>query len=305
MGLGSHMVEAIIREHSYRPIAGDVLTIGRQTVYVGPRRLLKLLASHGMTVDVDPGSIELDQTTIDRKSGFAHPLVADTALFGLLGARSVRALDHSPYEGAQVVHNLCLPLPSRLESITDFIVDGSTLDNVFAPSIVLQNYAKLLRPGGRLMMVNAFSAYDTAYVIMPPLWYLDYFVVNKFAACQVYVLMFVYSSEGPDQSQQTVLDNVFWLDLDQLYEKQRGFNRFVSPHHMVTILLAEKGIDSTTDRLPNQQDYRGQQEWGEYQANLDAIRKQKRPHLVRSMSKQVFTPVSGHPFIDSEYQAHN
>ena len=32
MGLPSHVVDAIAREHAYRPINGDVLFIGRQSI---------------------------------------------------------------------------------------------------------------------------------------------------------------------------------------------------------------------------------------------------------------------------------
>jgi hypothetical protein len=38
MGISALMVEMIIREHKYRPIHGDVLLIGRQTVYLSPIR---------------------------------------------------------------------------------------------------------------------------------------------------------------------------------------------------------------------------------------------------------------------------
>ena len=122
--------------------------------------------------------------------------MSDAAPFKLLGARSVKALDHSPYEGADVIHDFRYPVPSHLHGTADFILDGSTLDNVFTPSIVLQNYAKLLRPGGRLLMENAFSAHNTAYVMMPPMWYLDYFVINKFVDCKVYIILFLEDKLG-------------------------------------------------------------------------------------------------------------
>ena len=38
MGMGKHLIEAVTREHRNKPIAGDVLLIGRQTTYIRPRR---------------------------------------------------------------------------------------------------------------------------------------------------------------------------------------------------------------------------------------------------------------------------
>ena len=296
MGMGKHLIEAVVREHLYKPIAGDVLLIGRQTVYLSPDELVRTIREHGVSLQVDPSSIEVDQTTLDRRRGYGERLVNDAAFFKLLGARSVKALDHSPYEGADVIHDLRYPVPNDLHGIADFIVDGSTLDNVFTPSIVLQNYAKLLRPGGRLLMENAFSPHNTAYVMMPPMWYLDYFVMNKFVDCKVYIVMFL------EDKIRAMVDNVFWVDIDQVSVMRRRMQRFVSPHQMVTIVFAERGENSTVDRLPNQQDYRSPEEWSEYLANLDVIRQSKRHHLVRSRTERVVErPILGHPFIDGEY----
>lgn len=296
MGMGRHLIEAVVREHLNRPIAGDVLLIGRQTTYLSPDNLIKVMNECGLKINADPSKFELDKTTIDRKQGFADSLVSDATLFTLLGARSIKALDHSPYEGAEVIHDLRKPVPADLENIADFIVDGSTLDNVFTPSIVLQNYAKLLRPGGRLLMENAFSAHNTAYVMMPPMWYLDYFVMNKFVDCKVYIILFL------EDKIRVMVDNVFWVDAGHVAEARRGMPRFVSPHQMVTIVFAEKGENSTVDRLPNQQDYRSPEEWLEYLANLDVIRRCQRHHLVRSRTERIFEPsIPGHPFIDRKF----
>ena len=297
MGMGRHLIEAVIREHLHKPITGDVLLIGRQTTYASPDILIKIINECGIKVDADPSAFELDKKTIDRKHGFAGSLVSDAALFTLLGARSIKALDHSAYEGAEVIHDLRKPVPADLQNIADFIVDGSTLDNVFTPSIVLQNYAKLLRPGGRLLMENAFSAHNTAYVMMPPLWYLDYFVMNKFIDCKVYIILFL------EDKIRIMVDNVFWVDVSHVAELRRGMHRFVSPHQMVTIVFAEKGENSMVDRLPNQQDYRSPEEWSEYLANLEVIRESKRHHLVRSRTERIFQPsIPGHPFIDRKFR---
>jgi hypothetical protein len=47
----------------------------------------------------------------------------------------------SPYEGAEIIHDLNRPVPDKLKESADFIVDGSTLDNVFDPAMVLRNFA--------------------------------------------------------------------------------------------------------------------------------------------------------------------
>lgn len=295
MGLGRQFVEAVVREHRYRPIRGDVLMIGRQTVYFTPNNIMAFLQGHGIdTSAIDPGSIELDKSTIDRRPGFSDKaLISDAALFKLLGVDRVLALDHSDYENADIIHDLRYPVPPDLHNRADLIIDGSTLDNVFTPSVVLENYCKMLRPGGRLLAVNAFSAHDTPYVIMPPLWYVDYFVMNGFSDCRVYVLVFL----------QNCL-NVFYVDLGEIKSTERAMGRFVSPYHMATLVMAEKGSASSTDRLPIQQDYRSSEDWKIYRHNLAKMLQSKRPHLVRSNAEQFFdAPVRGHFYVDREFVA--
>jgi hypothetical protein len=83
MGIGADLVEPLIREHVYKPITGDVLTIGRQSVYFTPTDILTPLGEHGISTDrVDSASIELDENTIDRLPGFeSRALISDRALF--------------------------------------------------------------------------------------------------------------------------------------------------------------------------------------------------------------------------------
>ena len=199
MGLGGQAIDAIGREHAYRPIAGDVLFIGRQTVYFSPQDLARRLRDH--LPHVDEAAIEVDRTTLNRN--LKGELATDRSVFRALGLppARIKALDVSAYEGAEVIHDLNQPIPEALRECADFIVDGSTLDNVFDPAMALRNYADLLRPGGRLLAINAWNLRDSTYTACSPSWYLDYFVANGFADCKVYVC--VGARAGI---------NIYWLD---------------------------------------------------------------------------------------------
>lgn len=299
MGMGRVAVEAIIREHQYKPITGDVLMIGRQTVYFTPDELLLLLSENGLpTTSLRPETIEIDRSTIDRRGGTTKDFITDRSLFRALSQSTqspppvVKALDVSSYEGAEIIHDLNEPVPERLRSIADFVVDGSTLDNTFNAAQTLVNYCEMLRPGGRLLAVNAFSPHDTPYAILPPQTFLDYFIVNGFVDCKVYILAY-------DQSRL----NVLHLDLRTLERERRTMGRLVAPHHMATLVLAEKGPSSTTRKTPIQQDYRSESQWSEYLANLALMIRSPRPHLARSTATLFFQPPSGNILVDGEFQS--
>jgi hypothetical protein len=183
MGLAPIFAEGIVREHLYRPLTGDVIAIGRQTMFFSPHKALQLVRAAGAPVpDVDPTSLATDTETSLADKGF----ISDHAFFSLLGVNKLRSLDHNAYEGADLIHDLDEPLPAHLENVADVIIDGSTIDNVFDPAQALMNLSRMLRPGGRLIAINIGSNHYTPYMVPTPGWFFDFFVVNGYADCRVY-----------------------------------------------------------------------------------------------------------------------
>jgi hypothetical protein len=297
MGLSGQAVDAIGREHAYRPITGDALFIGRQATYLTPSGLAAQLRGHGHVVDTS--AIEIDRTTSNRIPGYGE-IVTDRSIFRALGIDSVKALDVSPYEGAEIVHNLCEPIPDALRECADFIVDGSTLDNVFDPAMALRNLAAMLKPGGRALLINAWSPRDGSYQLCSPAWYFDFFVANGFADCKSYV----YVAAGNRA-------NAYWLD--------PAFMRTAEARIRVPLLacwwripcvivLAEKGSGPPSPMVsPTQAHYRSEREWNRYLDNLAAIERSSRPHVAHSvghMLPRTRSPRSkGFVWIDGNYNA--
>ena len=125
MGVDFRLASLIIREHAWRPITGTVLLLGRQTMFFTPEYAMALVREAGLPVpNVD---FRADSSTRLSKESY----ISDEDFFRLLGVPTIRALDVSAYEGADIVHDLTTPIPPEMEGIADFILDGSTLDNVF------------------------------------------------------------------------------------------------------------------------------------------------------------------------------
>ena len=232
MALGRDVVDAIIREHAYRPITGDVLLIGQQAVTLSGDEVLELMREH----DVAAAAGDMQAAAGDLQ----HAANADTggmsaaAFFTLLGVDRLHMLDIG---SAGEDSYFSEPLPDRLEASTDFIIDGGALTDIFSPAAVLRNYARALRPGGRLIAVNNLSAHFDPYSIPTASWYLDYCVINGFADAKVYVLDY-----PPGQPVRA-----FCLDIDCLLDPAGEIRAFLSPHETAVILFAEKGAASTTD----------------------------------------------------------
>src|ERR1700728_1447757 len=102
MALGRDVVDAIIREHAYRRITGDVLIIGRQTVGLSGSEVLELMQEHGV---VAGGDLSLSASA-SESAGEAGMSAA--ALFRLLGVDTVRKVDA---HDADLEYDLSTPLP--------------------------------------------------------------------------------------------------------------------------------------------------------------------------------------------------
>lgn len=279
MGIAPYVAEAIIREHKFKSITGDVLLLGRQTMLFSPQDAVAMIRGQG----IEPAPIPLDGSIIDRQTLAAqgHSYIRDDAFFRLLGVDKIRALDHTDYEGAEVIHDLNVPVPDRLEGIADFILDGSTLDNVWDAATTLRNVARFLRTGGRLLSINMGSNHATPYLVFTPQWLLDYFVANHFADCKVYIV--VHGNEGQI--------SFFIPDPDRLLlPGANALGNFTSSFPMGVLVLAEKGADSTWDKIPIQQTYRPDEAMVTYEVDLARMRMKKRPHPIGSTG---LTPIYG------------
>ena len=270
MGLLPDVVEWIVSDVARDPNIGDVLTLGRQTVYATPGSASSVLNKKGIRSAIDAYSI--DRTT-QQYFNDKKERIDDISFFKALGAKTVKSIDVSDFEGAEIVHNLNHPIPDSLESICDFLVDGSLLDNIWNPQTALQSIARMIRPGGRCILTNRENAGGPgiAYVMLPGAWFYDFFVINDFhyveVACRITM---------PDGYRAT-----YQLS-PAASMKAWGSGRiasFLTTHSVETLVMAEKGPNSTWDRMPTQMSYRSEAEWQVFFERIQGFIDQRRPPL--------------------------
>jgi SAM-dependent methyltransferase len=73
-------------------------------------------------------------------------------LFGYFGAETVDSIDYSNYEGANIIHDLNIPVPDALKNKYDCVWDGGTLEHVFNYPAALKNCMDMVKPGGHLIL---------------------------------------------------------------------------------------------------------------------------------------------------------
>jgi hypothetical protein len=126
---------------------GRLLQIGHQGIHIWP----------DLTAYADD---------LVRESGLALSLsaligsdsFADT-MFRNLGASQVDVMDASPYEGANIIHDLNEPIQKRLRGQFKTIYDGGTLEHIFNTPIAVTNLMSMLKIGGTLMIATTANNY--------------------------------------------------------------------------------------------------------------------------------------------------
>jgi hypothetical protein len=244
MAISPLVARLIIKEHKIRSLPEVVYTIGRQTMDFNYSQALGLFAEESIAPKQVDVSIDKN-TRRARKDNSEH--ITDKTFFGMLGVSKVIAIDVTQYEGADIIADLNYMIPDTLCDCADFVVDGSCLDNVFNPSMMLDNIGRLLRPLGRFVANNAATARETTYVVFSPLWFLDYFAINRYRDCLV-----IINDLRADGAYQYRIDNEADFRTIQNFQCQKVAS---------IIVLAEKGYDSTFGIFPNQNYYRPESEW--------------------------------------------
>lgn len=265
MGISAIHAELIIREHKFRPLPKTVHLLGRQTVQLNYQQISAILVRHGIA----PSAVSIE---IDRTTSFAiasgQDFISDATFFGLLGVTKIRAIDHSDFEGADIILDLNQPISADLAGTAEFVYGGSVLDNVFDPATYIKNIARLLAPSGRLLDQNLGSFHFHPYVVTAPAWYFDFFVLNGFEDCKVY---FIQAGHVP---------HLYGLefDPDDPFISDFGSAGIGSPFGIA--IIAEKGGQSSWERVPSQDQYRDAAEWATFRANLVRVKSSGRRYEI-------------------------
>ncbi len=270
MGITILSAEFIIQEHRYKPLPETVHLLGRQTICFDFETARRMMLKHGITpVDVQRKADETTRTAITGTGQY----ISDSTFFEMLGVKTVHAIDHSDYEGAEIIINLNRPIEPKFEGFADFIFGGSVLDNVFDPACYMRNITRMLRPGGRLVDINSSSFGEHPYVLISPAWYYDYCVINNFAACSLYV-----SEGGPALSMTG--SHIYNLDVKVEDETIPDPGDPASGMRTHVIMIAEKGEQTSWEQSPSQDQYRGGEEWALYRRNLGRMNASPRPKFT-------------------------
>lgn len=175
MGISLIEAAALFSLCKFDRVGDDILCFGRQANYVRENQLCRLVAGFGLN---------WSRTEIGRISGatYAEPMLKR------LGFETIRSLDFSAYEEAQIIHDLNQPIPVALEGSAGFIYAGGSIEHVFDVARVLDNIVRLLRLGGSVLITApANGAVGHGFYQFSPELFYRFFDANGFENTRCYI----------------------------------------------------------------------------------------------------------------------
>ena len=144
MGLNLNSIKLLFEAKAAGVSFERTLTLGRQAFHCHPAFFHELKTKFGYaSSDYSP----------EKNS---DPAYADI-FFKMLGAREVVALDHSAYEGAEIIHDLNTPIGEGLRGRFDVVIDGGALEHVFNFPAAIRNCMEMVIPGGHFLAVTPIN----------------------------------------------------------------------------------------------------------------------------------------------------
>jgi len=172
-------IEKVVLE-SATPL--DILFLGRQDCTDRSKRAKDLISRNYKAVNLP---------NTDRGNSF----FTDTLFLDCGWGSVIDTIDISSYEGANLVHDLNVPL--HLERKYDLIIDGGTLEHIFNVPIALENVSRLLKTGGKVVHFSPANNHmgHGFYQFSPELFASFYSPSNGFTSTKI----FLYDPRKPNK----------------------------------------------------------------------------------------------------------
>lgn len=177
MAISSSTIRLLERESKRKPFKGSVLQLGRQEIWSTEKAMLSIASKEGYDLVTVKGDYPL------KKSKFVDFMcMDDVQFFKMLGFSSVHSLDVNDFEGADVLYDMNVPIPSESRHLNkyDVIFDGGTLEHVFHVPQFLKNVFDLLAVNGRIIHCSPVDMFNHGFYNFSPCLFEDFYGANNF-----------------------------------------------------------------------------------------------------------------------------
>lgn len=131
MGVNLHSLNFLLLNSKRREF-GKTLTLGKLKIYVDEFNIKKIL----------------------NDKNYKKQKYIDEVLINYFGSTQVDVLDINDYEGANIIHDLNIKIPEKLEDKYDTILDFGTLEHIFDVKTAIENISLMSKKNGMILHVS-------------------------------------------------------------------------------------------------------------------------------------------------------
>jgi SAM-dependent methyltransferase len=189
----------------------QILLLGKQDLYFTYEQLALFLRK----IDVEFTEInERDRKFTDSFAFVAHEdwwrfrnFMHQETLFRMFGfsPESVHTLDQDAYEGAEIIHDMNLPIPKQLKESYDLVIDTGTIEHVFDLKQAFWNLHDLVKTGGSVLHVSPSNLLDHGFVNLNAVLLEDFYLQSG------WIKQDLFYNASPKQD---IGDNVLFVQID-------------------------------------------------------------------------------------------
>jgi hypothetical protein len=143
VGLNVQSLRLLLLARSMGVKFDRTITLGRQDLLLTPTQLRNVCSSFGLLI-----SEQEAQHIAFSNDRFAEPMLEK------LGALTADSLDATAFDGANIIHDLNQPVPSRLLGQFSLVFDGGTLEHIFDFPTAIRGCMGLPTLGGHFIITS-------------------------------------------------------------------------------------------------------------------------------------------------------
>ena len=220
------------------------LTISQQAVYSDERDFINILKRNGIKIKKISDKFDKKNKIPDWFNTKYEKNINSQYLFTMLGSKSVLSSDASKYENPDLIIDLNKKINKKLFNKFDNIVDIGTLEHIFDTKTTLDNYVKMLKKGGYLLIaVPSSNMIDHGFYCFSPTLFFDYFSSNGFDILSSYLREsspFIYEYKSKVYEYKKLGMEIPFLsdravEFVILMKKKKGVKKLIVPNQSVYI----------------------------------------------------------------------
>ncbi len=226
---------------------GKTLVIGQQAIYMKEMEAKKILQRNNINFTDNFALRNGKLTNVKEfKKNNLNLNINSEYLFKQLGSNQVDHLDVQREDDIEIECNLNEDVHEDLKNNYNNIIDMGSLEHISNLSKVLENYIKILKVNGFLVIeTQSSNMIDHGYYSISPMFFFDFFELNGFKVINLYLREFnPYYHDYPDESSQIYH-----------YKKKGLENCIVSGNSLETIVFLKKTSEVKKIKYPTQERY--------------------------------------------------